>query len=475
MASNEIFDLVIIGTGPGGYVAAVRASQLGLKVACVEKESRLGGVCLNVGCIPSKALLDSSEYFHLAQNHLADHGVQTGRLRLDLAVMMTRKEQVVKDLTDNVGKLLAGNKVKVFQGMARLMDKNRVEVVSDTGNSAKNVTLEAPAIILATGSEPIAVPGFEFDGRRIVSSTEALSFDTVPKHLCVVGGGYIGLELGSVWKRLGSKVTVIEMLPKIAGTLDGLVARTLKRFLTQQGIDFKLKTKVSEAKVMKSGVKVFLETEKQKEKDTLSCDRLLVAVGRKPLTRGLGLEDMGIEIDTRTGRIPVDVSFQTNISGIYAIGDIIEGPMLAHKASAEGIAAAECIAGLPGEVNYDAIPSVIYTWPEVASVGLTEDQVKERDIPYCVGTYPFLGTGRARCMGETDGFVKLIAHAKTDRILGVHIIGPRAADMIAECVLAVEFGASSEDLARTIHGHPTFSEALMEAAAAVRKCSIYAS
>lgn len=475
MASNEIFDLVIIGTGPGGYVAAVRASQLGLKVACVEKESRLGGVCLNVGCIPSKALLDSSEYFHLAQNHLADHGVQTGRLRLDLAVMMTRKEQVVKDLTDNVGKLLAGNKVKVFQGMARLMDKNRVKVVSDTGNSAKNVTLEAPAIILATGSEPIAVPGFEFDGRRIVSSTEALSFDTVPKHLCVVGGGYIGLELGSVWKRLGSKVTVIEMLPKIAGTLDGLVARTLKRFLTQQGIDFKLKTKVSEAKVMKSGVKVFLETEKQKEKDTLSCDRLLVAVGRKPLTRGLGLEDMGIEIDTRTGRIPVDVSFQTNISGIYAIGDIIEGPMLAHKASAEGIAAAECIAGLPGEVNYDAIPSVIYTWPEVASVGLTEDQVKERDIPYCVGTYPFLGTGRARCMGETDGFVKLIAHAKTDRILGVHIIGPRAADMIAECVLAVEFGASSEDLARTIHGHPTFSEALMEAAAAVRKCSIYAS
>ncbi len=475
MASNEIFDLVIIGTGPGGYVAAVRASQLGLKVACVEKESRLGGVCLNVGCIPSKALLDSSEYFHLAQNHLADHGVQTGRLRLDLAVMMTRKEQVVKDLTDNVGKLLAGNKVKVFQGVARLMDKNRVEVVSDTGNSAKNVTLEAPAIILATGSEPITVPGFEFDGRRIVSSTEALSFDTVPKHLCVVGGGYIGLELGSVWKRLGSKVTVIEMLPKIAGTLDGLVARTLKRFLTQQGIDFKLKTKVSEAKAMKSGVKVFLETEKQKEKDTLSCDRLLVAVGRKPLTRGLGLEDMGIEIDTRTGRIPVDASFQTNISGIYAIGDIIEGPMLAHKASAEGIAVAECIAGLPGEVNYDAIPSVIYTWPEVASVGLTEDQVKERNIPYCIGTYPFLGTGRARCMGETDGFVKLIAHAKTDRIIGVHIIGPRAADMIAECVLAVEFGASSEDLARTIHGHPTFSEALMEAAAAVRKCSIYAS
>ena len=475
MATKESFDLVIIGTGPGGYVAAVRASQLGMKVACVEKESRPGGVCLNVGCIPSKALLDSSEYFHLAQNHLADHGVQTGRLRLNLPVMMARKEQVVKDLTENVGKLLAGNKVQIFQGTAKLTDKNRVEVKSDTGNPAKSIHLEASAIILATGSEPVTVPGLEFDGRHIVSSTEALSFDTVPKHLCIVGGGYIGLELGSVWRRLGSKVTVIEMLPKIAATLDGQVARTLKRFLTQQGIDFRLKTRVSEAKVMKNGakVKVFLETEK--DKDALTCDRLLVAVGRRPLTQGLGIEAVGIEIDPRTGRIPVDASFQTTTPGIYAIGDITEGPMLAHKASAEGVAAAECIAGLPGEVNYDAIPSIIYTWPEVASVGLTEDEVKKREIPYCSGTYPFLGAGRARCMGETDGFVKLIAHAKTDRILGVHIIGPRAADMIAECVLAIEFGASSEDIARTIHGHPTFSEALMEAAGAVRKCSIYAS
>ena len=475
MATKESFDLVIIGTGPGGYVAAVRASQLGMKVACVEKESRPGGVCLNVGCIPSKALLDSSEYFHLAQNHLADHGVQTGRLRLNLPVMMARKEQVVKDLTENVGKLLAGNKVQIFQGTAKLTDKNRVEVKSDTGNPAKSIHLEASAIILATGSEPVTVPGLEFDGRHIVGSTEALSFDTVPKHLGIVGGGYIGLELGSVWRRLGSKVTVIEMLPKIAATLDGQVARTLKRFLTRQGIDFRLKTRVSEAKVTKNGakVKVFLETEK--DKDALTCDRLLVAVGRRPLTQGLGLEAVGIEIDPRTGRIPVDASFQTTTPGIYAIGDITEGPMLAHKASAEGVAAAECIAGLPGEVNYDAIPSVIYTWPEVASVGLTEDEVKKREIPYCSGTYPFLGTGRARCMGETDGFVKLIAHARTDRILGVHIIGPRAADMIAECVLAVEFGASSEDIARTIHGHPTFSEALMEAAGAVRKCSIYAS
>ncbi len=289
MATKESFDLVIIGTGPGGYVAAVRASQLGMKVACVEKESRPGGVCLNVGCIPSKALLDSSEYFHLAQNHLTDHGVQTGRLRLNLPVMMARKEQVVKDLTENVGKLLAGNKVQIFQGTAKLTDKNRVEVKSDTGNPAKSIHLEASAIILATGSEPVTVQGLEFDGRHIVSSTEALSFDTVPKHLCIVGGGYIGLELGSVWRRLGSKVTVIEMLPKIAATLDGQVARTLKRFLTQQGIDFRLKTRVSEAKVMKNGakVKVFLETEKDKE--ALTCDRLLVAVGRRPLTQGSGL------------------------------------------------------------------------------------------------------------------------------------------------------------------------------------------
>ena len=475
MATQKSFDLIIIGTGPGGYVAAVRASQLGMKVACVEKESRPGGVCLNVGCIPSKALLDSSEYFHLAQNHFADHGIQTGRLRLDLPVMMARKEQVVKDLTENVGKLLAGNKVQLLKGTASLVDKNRVEVKTDTGNSAKNVHLNASAIILATGSEPITVPGLEFDGRHIVSSTEALSFEAVPKHLGIVGGGYIGLELGSVWRRLGSKVTVIEMLPKLAPTLDGQVARTLKRFLTQQGIDFKLKTRVSEAKITKNTSKVKVSLETEKGKDALTCDRLLVAVGRKPLTKDLGLGAVGIDMDPQTGRIPVDASFQTAVPGIYAIGDIIDGPMLAHKASAEGIAAAECIAGLPGEVNYDALPSVIYTWPEVASVGLTEDEVKKRGIPYCSGTYPFLGTGRARCMGETDGFVKLIAHGKTDRILGVHIIGPRAADMIAECVLAVEFGASSEDIARTIHGHPTFSEALMEAAGAVRKCSIYAS
>ncbi len=473
MATNETYDLIVIGTGPGGYVAAIRASQLGLKVACIEKETRLGGVCLNVGCIPSKALLDSSEYFHLARNHFAAHGIQTGKTQIDLPTMMSRKDQVVEDLTENVRKLLEGNRVQVIHGTARLTAEDQVQVTSDTGKKRRKHTLKTKAILLATGSRPVTVPGLEFDGSRIVSSTEALRFKTIPKHLGIVGGGYIGLELGSVWCRLGAKVTVIEMLPSIATTMDGQVTRTLKRFLTDQGMVFRMKTKVSSAKVTKTGVRVALETDSQKE--TLQCDRLLVAVGRKPLFEDLGLDTLGIKTDGQSGRISVDVAYRTNIPTIYAIGDIIDGPMLAHKASAEGVAAAECIAGQPGEVNYDAIPSVIYTWPEVASVGLTEKQVKERQIPYCVGTYPFSGAGRARCMGETEGFVKLISHKKTDRILGVHIIGPRAADMIAECVLAVEFGASSEDVARTIHGHPTFSEALQEAAKTASKCSIYAS
>ena len=473
MAKKESYDLIVIGAGPGGYVAAVRASQLGLNVACVEKESRLGGVCLNVGCIPSKALLDSSEYYHLAKNHFADHGIQTGKIRLDLSIMMSRKDRVVEELTENVRKLLEGNKVHIIHGTARLIGEDRVEVKQDTGNRPRGKTFQAKTILLATGSTPVSFPGIEFDAKRIVSSTEALSFESVPRHLGIVGGGYIGLELGSIWRRLGSEVTVIEMLPRIGTGLDGQVARTLQRILTKQGIEFRLNTKVSRAKASRASVRVELASKKGAE--TLQCDRLLVAVGRMPLTRELGMEKIGIETDGQTGRIRVDETFRTNIPTIYAIGDIVPGPMLAHKASAEGIAAAECIAGLPGEVNYDAIPSVVYTWPEVASVGLTEEQVKERNIPYCVGTYPFSGTGRARCMGETEGFVKLISHGKTDRILGVHIIGPRAADMIAECVLAVEFGASSEDISRTIHGHPTFAEALQEAAMAIRSCSIYAS
>ncbi|MFC1515230.1 dihydrolipoyl dehydrogenase [Thermodesulfobacteriota bacterium] len=475
MAQKEIFDLIVIGAGPSGYVAAVRAAQLGLNVACIEKEARLGGVCLNVGCIPSKALLDSSEYFHLAKDHFADHGIKTGKVSLDLPAMMARKDQVVQELTENVRKLLEGNSIRVFQGTARLIGADRVEVSENAGSSKKKKkqTIEGKSILLATGSAPVEVPGLAFDGKHIVTSTEALEFDAVPKHLGIVGGGYIGLELGSVWLRLGSKVTVVEMLPMVAGTLDGQVARTLERILRKQGMEIRLNTKVSEAKISRNRVRMTLEADGKE--DVVSCDRLLVAVGRRPLTQNLGLKEIGVETDSRTGQVLVDESYRTNIPSVYAVGDLIPGPMLAHKASAEGIAAAECIAGLPGEVNYDAMPAVVYTWPEVASVGLTEEQIKERSIPYCVGTYPFSGAGRARCMGEKDGFVKLIAHSKTDRILGVHIIGPRAADMIAECVLAVEFGASSEDIARTVHGHPTFAEALQEAAMAVRKCSIYAS
>lgn len=466
----DSFDLIVIGSGPGGYVASVRASQLGMKTACIEKHEKLGGVCLNVGCIPSKALLDSSEYYHLAKDHFAEHGIRIKELSLDLSAMMARKNQVVNDLTDQVRKLLERHRISIFRGKARLIGKDRVSIEEPTGTSR---SIQGRNILLATGSEPIQLPGLVVDGHRIVDSTGALSFKTVPERLVVVGGGYIGLELGSVWNRLGSQVTVVEMLPKIGTTLDGQIARTLDRLLKQQGIQFRMNTKVINA--LQTGTSVKLTLEHQTTTEIMECDRVLVAVGRRPNTRGIGLEDVGVKIDPRTGWVIIDETFQTSVPGIYAIGDIVPGPMLAHKASAEGIAAVECMKGLPGEVNYDAIPSIIYTWPEVASVGLTEEQVKERGIPYCVGTYPFSGAGRARCMGEKDGFVKIIVNSKTDRILGAHIIGPRAADMIAECVLAIEFGASSEDIARTVHGHPTFAEALQEAALAARKCSIYAS
>ncbi len=472
MAKRERFDLVIVGSGPGGYVAAVRAAQLGLRTALVEKSARLGGVCLNVGCIPSKALLDSSEYFHLAKNHFAGHGIKTGRLSLDLPAMMARKDRVVLELTENVKKLLQGNKVEILHGTAALSGSDRVEV-SFVGKKGKREPVEAEAILLATGSEPLTVPGLEFDGKRIVSSTEALAFGKVPKHLGIVGGGYIGLELGSVWLRLGSKVTVLEMLPRIAPTLDGQVGRTLERLLKKQGMDFRLKTQVKEASATARAVKVAFETDGKKE--SLNVDRLLVAVGRRPLTKGLNLEKVGVETDPKTGFVVIDARYRTSVPSIYAIGDLVPGPMLAHKASAEGIAAAECIAGRAGEVNYDTIPSIIYTWPEVAAVGLTEEEAKNRGIPCCTGSYPFSGAGRARCMGETEGFAKLVVHSETDRVLGAHILGPRASDLIAECVLAMEFGASSEDIARTVHGHPTFSEALKEAAMAARECSIYAS
>ena len=469
MTSTETYDLIVIGSGPGGYVAAVRAAQLGMKTACIEKNERLGGVCLNVGCIPSKALLDSSEYYHLAKDRFAEHGIKTGRVSLDLGRMMARKEKVVQELTDNVRQLLEGHQITILQGAAQLAGPDRVTVTK----GKKKQSLLAKHILLATGSTPVAVPNLEFDEKMIVSSTGALNFDAVPKHLGIVGGGYIGLELGSVWMRLGAKVTVIEMLPKIATGLDGQVGRTLDRILRKQGMDIRVKTKVTGAK--RSGKKLKVSVEQADSKEELLFDRLLVCVGRRPLTEGLGLEDVGVDVDERSGQVKVDTDYRTSVSNIFAIGDLVAGPMLAHKASAEGIAAVETMAGKPSEVNYDAVPAIVYTHPEVASVGLTEEQVKERGIPYCTGSYPFTGAGRARCMGDTDGFVKLIRHGRTDRVLGIHIIGARAADMIAEGVLAMEFGASSEDIARTIHGHPTFAEALMEAAMGASQCSIYAS
>jgi dihydrolipoamide dehydrogenase len=469
------YDLIIIGAGPGGYVAAVRAAQLGMKVACIEKEPRLGGVCLNVGCIPSKALLDSSEYYQLATRHLTEHGIRLGQVKLDLPALMSRKDQVVQELTANVRKLLEGNQVDIIRGTARLTGPDQVTVAANESEAGAGgeMLLEAQAILLATGSESVALPAMPFDGERVVSSTEALAFPAVPEHLAIIGAGYIGLELGSIWQRLGAQVTIIEMLPRIAATLDGQMARGLERILTKQGIAFRLQTRVTQTQISPDAAELTLETSGQT--DTIRCDHVLVAVGRRPLTRGLGLEELGVALHPRSGQVLVDAEYRTNIPTIQAIGDLVAGPMLAHKASAEGIAAVECLAGLPGEVNYDAIPAVVYTSPEAAAVGLTEEQVRERGIDYCVGTYPFTGSGRARCMGQTDGFAKLIAHRQSDRLLGAHILGPRAADMIAECVLALEFGASSEDIARTMHGHPTFAEALMEAAMAVRRCSIYAS
>ncbi len=466
MEKREEFDLVVIGAGPGGYVASVRAAELGMKVACVDKEASLGGVCLNAGCIPSKALLDSSEYYRLAGSRLAEHGIRTGEVGLDLPAMMARKDRVVKELADNVRKLLAGSKVQIFRGVARLAGAERVEVAAEgeSGSGKKATLLTAPKILLATGSEPITVPAIPFDGSRIVSSTEALAFPSVPHHLAIVGGGYIGLELGSLWRRLGAEVTVIEMLPKIASALDDQVGRALGRILAKQGLVFRLATRVAKAEIHDDEVKLTLESDGGEEGE-LRCDRLLVAVGRRPLTRGLGLAETGVRLDTRTGQVVVDERYCTNIPSVFAIGDLIAGPMLAHKASAEGIAAVECMAGLDGEVNYDAIPSVIYTSPEVASVGLTEEQAKARGIPYHASTYPFAGVARARCLGETEGFVKVIARRGTDRVLGVHGIGPRASEMIAECALALEFDATAGDIARCVHGHPTFSEALREAAA----------
>jgi dihydrolipoamide dehydrogenase len=463
------YDLIVIGAGPGGYVCAIRAAQLGLKVACVEKRPTLGGTCLNIGCIPSKALLDSSEHFAYTRAGLARHGVRVGDVKLDLAAMMSRKDKVVKGLTDGVAFLFKKNKITPVHGTARLGERRQV-VVKGTKDEA--LLLEAAHVVLATGSEPASLPALPFDGVHVVSSTEALAFDKVPEHLIVVGGGYIGLELGSVWSRLGAKVTVVEFLPKVLPQSDRETADALHKALTRQGLTFHLDTKVTAASVQ--GGQVIVNAQSGGKDVHFPGDRALVAVGRRPYTAGLGLKEADVKTDERSGRVLVDEELRTSVEGVYAIGDLIAGPMLAHKAEEEGIALAERLAGGNSHVNYDAIPSVIYTHPELAAVGLTEEQVKEAGREYRVGKFPFAANGRARCLDEIDGFVKIIADAKTDRLLGVHVVGPRASDLIAEAVSVMEFAGSSEDIARTCHAHPTLSEAVREAALAVDGRAIHA-
>jgi dihydrolipoamide dehydrogenase len=453
------YDLVILGAGPGGYVAAIRAAQLGMKVACIDKDRALGGTCLNVGCIPSKALLDSSELFYLAKNRFDRHGIRVGGLELDLPRMLARKAAVVKSLNDGVAFLFKKNKVTFVHGLGRLLGQGKVRVEGQT-----TAELEAGAILLATGSEPAALPFLPFDGTVVVSSTEALAFAEVPGHLIVIGGGYIGLELGSVWCRLGARVTVLEFLPKILPLNDGEVAGMLHRSLVKQGLDIHTSTKVTGAR--QQNRVVTLQAEQDGKVVSFDGDRVLVAVGRRPVSTNLGLEAAGVRRDDRTGRIVVSEKYETSAQRVYAIGDLIEGPMLAHKASEEGIAVAEHLAGKGGHVNYAAIPSVIYTHPELAAVGVTEEQAREAGREYKVGRCPFQANGRAKCLDETEGIVKVITDAASDRVLGVHILGPRASDLIPEAVLALEFRATAEDIARTCHGHPTLSEAVGEAARA---------
>lgn len=465
---SQRFDLVVIGGGPGGYVAAIRAAQLGKTVAVIDKRASLGGTCLNVGCIPSKALLDSSEHYHYAKSKLAQHGVVVGNVSLDLKAMMTRKDGVVTSLTTGIGGLMKKNKVTVLTGTGRLSSATSVEVTDAKG---AKTAIEAGHILIATGSVPTELPVLPNDGKNIVSSTEALCFDKVPKHLIVVGGGYIGLELGSVWKRLGAKVTVVEFLDRLVPFADHEVGEFLKKSLMAQGLEFHFETKVTGGKVAKD--KVTVTAESKSGAVTFEGDKVLVSVGRRAYTDGLGLPEVGVSLAERTGKVPVDKHFRTVVPTISAIGDVIEGPMLAHKAEEEGVAFAEILAGKPGHINYDTIPSVIYTWPEMASVGLTEEQVQKRGLSYNTGKFLFKANGRARAMDETEGFVKILADSKTDRVLGVHIIGPRASDMIAEAVAVMEFGGSAEDIARTCHAHPTLSEAVKEAALAVDKRVIH--
>ena len=463
----EKFDLVIIGSGPGGYVAAIRAGQLGLKTAMVEKDKDLGGTCLNVGCIPSKALLTSSDHFIFAKKEAEKHGIVVGSVDVDLNKMQQRKEKVVKTLTGGVRALMKTNKVTTFEGFGTITAPGKVSVKSSDG---KTQEIETKNIIIATGSAPIELPFAKFDGKTIVSSTEALTFTEPPREFLVIGAGAIGLELGSVWARLGSKVTILEFLPRIAVGFDLELSNLLQRSLTGQGITFHLETKVSAIKI--DNGRVTATATKGNEELKFEADKVLVSVGRKPFSEGLGAEKVGVEFDEKK-RIKVDQHFKTNVDGIYAIGDVIAGQMLAHKAEDEGIACVERIAGKDGHINYDAIAGIIYTNPELAGVGLTEDQAKEKGIDYRVGRFPFRANARAIANDDLDGIVKFVADAKADRILGAHILQHAASELIAEAVSVIEFGGSSEDLARTCHSHPTLSEAVKEAAMNVEKRALH--
>ena len=460
--SDAVYDVVVIGSGPGGYVCAIRAAQLGLKTACVEKMPTLGGTCLNVGCIPSKALLQSSELFEETKGHLATHGVKVEGVSLDLPTMMGHKDKVVKDNTSGIAYLFKKNKVDHITGTGRIVDPGTVSVTSN--GEAK--TLATKAIVIATGSDVMPLPGVTIDESRIVSSTGALALERVPEHLVVIGGGYIGLEMGSVWLRLGAKVTVVEFLDRILPGMDDEISKQMQRILKRQGMGFRLSTKVTTAEPTNEGIRLSVEPAQGGDAEEISADVVLVAIGRRPYTEGLGLEEAGVAMDDR-GRVKTNGHFATSVPGIYAIGDAIAGAMLAHKAEEEGVAVAEILAGQSGHVNYEAIPGVVYTWPEAAQVGRTEEQLKAAGIAYRAGKFPFTANGRARAMNATDGFVKILADAKTDRVLGVHILGAEAGTMIAECALAMEFGASAEDIARTCHAHPTLNEAVKEAALAV--------
>jgi dihydrolipoamide dehydrogenase len=462
------YDLIVIGTGPGGYECAIRATQLGLKTAVVEKWPTFGGTCLNIGCIPSKALLHASEVYEEAGHKFGQMGIKIGTPSVDLPTLLKYKQQNVDANTKGVDFLFKKNKVETFRGVGRIVAPGKVEVKDDSG---KTQNLETKAIVIATGSEVARLNGIDIDEKRIVSSTGALDLPAVPQRLVVVGAGVIGMELGSVWRRLGAQVTVVEFLDHILPGIDGEIARQFQRLQEKQGIAFKLSSKVTAVDTSGKALKIKVEPAAGGAAETLDADIVLVAIGRVPYTDGLGLEAAGVKKDNR-GRVLIDDHFRTNVAGIYAIGDVVAGPMLAHKAEEEGVAAAEIIAGQAGHVNYDVIPNVVYTSPEIASVGKTEEELKSAGVAYQVGKFPFTANARARTDLATDGFVKILADAKTDRVLGVHILGPDAEALIAEAAMAMEFGASSEDIARTCHAHPTLSEAVKEAALAVAKRAI---